>query len=210
MLSIANQELHAHMFDRSGVVHSRPYHIHQSPRVLLCMLGMLAFSNPEHIGCDPTLVYPSPRSSQLISPGTIQVGPMIYTIIRQLFFNFLLCGQGTSGWHVWRDGEDYVIKDLWTHASRVNQEEDILNKIHGMKGVPQLVAAWTVKIAGSDDRTDTRRSSFPSLSGIRVHRRLAMQPVGVPLSDFKTIRELLSIIIDVLDSKSEQPHYLPT
>ena len=71
-----------------------------------------------------------------------------------------------------------------------------------MKGVPQLVAAWTVEIAGSDDRTDTRRSSFPFLSGIRVHRQLAMQPVGVPLSDFKTIRELLSIIIDVLDSMS--------
>jgi len=28
VLSIANQEFHVHMFDRSGVVHSRPYDIH--------------------------------------------------------------------------------------------------------------------------------------------------------------------------------------
>jgi len=135
---------------------------------------------------------------------------LMYTIICRLFFNFLICGWGTSGWHIWRDGEDYVIKDSWTHASRVSQEEDILNKIHGMKGVPQLIAAWTVEIAGWDDRTDTHQLSFPSLSGIHVHWQLVMQPVGVPLSDFKTIRDLLSIIIDVLDSKSEQPHYLPT
>ena len=106
---------------------------------------------------------------QLISPGTIQVGPMIYTIICQLFFNFLLCGQETSGWHIWHDGEDYVIKNSWTHASQVNWEEDILNKIHGMKGVPQLVAAWTIEIAGSDDWTNTHRSSFLSLSRICVH-----------------------------------------
>ena len=79
-----------------------------------------------------------------------------------------------------------------------------------MKGVPQLVAAWTIEITGSDDQTDTSWLSFPSLSRIHVHWWLVMQPVGVPLSNFKTICELLSITIDVLDSKSEQPHYLLT
>jgi len=79
-----------------------------------------------------------------------------------------------------------------------------------MKGVPQLISAWTIEITGSDDQTNTRWLLFPSLSGIHVHWWLVMQPVGVPLSDFKTIHELLSIIIDVLDSKSEQLHYLPT
>ena len=76
-LSITNQEFHAHMFDRSGVIHSHPYNIHWSPCVLLCMLGLLAFGNPDHVGCDPTLVYFSPSSSQFTSPGTIQAGPFI-------------------------------------------------------------------------------------------------------------------------------------
>jgi len=116
-LSIANQEFCAHMFDCSGVVHSHPYNIHWSLCVLLCMLGLLAFSNPDHVGCDATLVYFSPSSSQFTSPGTIQAGPLMYTIICQLFFNFLICGQGMSGWHIWRDSEDYMIKDSWTHAS---------------------------------------------------------------------------------------------
>ena len=103
-----------------------------------------------------------------------------------------------------------MIKDSWTHASQVTWEVDILNKICSQKGVPKLILAWTVEIAGSDDQTDMRRSSFPSPSGIRIHQQLVMQPVGVPLFNFQSIRELLSILIDILDSTSKQPLYLPT
>jgi len=31
-----------------------------------------------------------------------------------------------------------------------------------------------------------------------------MQPVGIPLSDFKSIHELLSVLINTLDSMLEQ------
>ena len=207
-LSIANKELHAHMFDRSGVVHSRPYNIHHFPRPLLCMLALLGFGNPEHVGYDPTFIYFSPSSSELTPTGSIQVRLLVFKIINRIFFNFLICGRGTSCWHVCLDDQDYVIKDSWTHVSRMNREQDILNKIHGVKGVPQLITAWIVEIAGSDDRTDAHRSSFPSLSGIHIHQQLVIQPVGRPLSDFKSIRELLSVLIDILDSTSKHPLYL--
>ena len=94
-----------------------------------------------------------------------------------------------------------MVKDAWTHESRVNCEGDILTKILGLKGVPQLISIWTVKIDGVDDRTDIRRLSLFCSSDIRIHRQLLMQPVGIPLSDFGSIRELLSVLIDVLDSK---------
>ena len=96
-----------------------------------------------------------------------------------------------------------MIKDSWTHESRVNHEADILSKIHGLKGVPQLVTAWTVQIEGSDDRTDARHSFIPSSIRIHVHQWLLMQPVGLPLSEFKSLQELLGIFIDVLDSTSK-------
>jgi len=60
-------------------------------------------------------------------------------------------------------------------------------------------ATWTVQIGGKDDRMDTRRP-IPASSSIHVHRWLLMQPVGIPLSEFQSIHELLSIFIDVLDS----------
>ena len=73
-------------------------------------------------------------------------------------------------------------------------------KIQGVKGVPQLITAWTVQIGGLDDQTDLRRPFLTSPSDIRIHRRLLMEQVGIPLSEFKTIRELLSILINILDS----------
>ena len=126
---------------------------------------------------------------------------MAYDVIDRIFFNFLIRGRGTSCWHVRHKNKDYVIKDTWTHKSHVNRERDILTKIRGLKGVPQLISAWTVEIGGVDDRTDTRRSSLSCSSDIRIHHRLLMQPVGIPLSDFSSIRELLSVLIDILDSK---------
>ena len=98
-----------------------------------------------------------------------------------------------------------MIKDSWTHLGRESWEQDILQNIHGMKWVPQLVAAWTVEIAGSDDQTNMCCSSLPSSSCICVHWGLVMQLVGKPISNFKSIHELLSIFIDILDSMSEQP-----
>ncbi|KIJ57561.1 hypothetical protein HYDPIDRAFT_34987 [Hydnomerulius pinastri MD-312] len=66
-LSIANQHLCLHMFDRSGVVHSRSYDIHRSPHMLLRMLCMLSFGLPQDVGYDPTFTFcpimPQPRSS---------------------------------------------------------------------------------------------------------------------------------------------------
>ena len=73
-------------------------------------------------------------------------------------------------------------------------------KILGVKGVPQLIAAWTVQIGGSDDQTDLCRPFLTSPSDIRIHRWLLMERVGIPLSEFKTIREVLSILINILDS----------
>ena len=136
----------------------------------------------------------------------IQVSSWICEIISLIFFNYLICGRGMSCWHVLYDGQDYVVKDSWAHKSRVNREADILNRIRGLEGVPQLITAWIVEIEGSVDRTDTRRTSFPLYVGVRIHCQLLLQPVGLPLSKFKSIHELLSIFIDILDSTFERPN----
>ena len=211
-LSIANQEFRVHMFDRSGVVHSRPYDIHRSPCPLLCMLTMLAFGDPQDIGYDPTLTFSPPIPRVLIAAkklkkpnlGTIKVDSLIYTIVRRIFFSCLIHGRGTSCWHVRYLGKDYVIKDSWVHDSRATREESILRLIQGVIGVPELVLAWTVNIEGTDDKTDARRFPLSYSSEVRIHRRLLMKPVAIPISEFESARELLSVFIDILDGTSEQ------
>ena len=98
-----------------------------------------------------------------------------------------------------------MIKDCWTHASHVNHERDILEKIKDLKGVPHLIAAWMVEIGGLIDQTDVHRPApLHTLSNdVHIHLRMLMQPVGAPLSEFGSIHELLSVLIDILDSMSK-------
>ena len=153
-LSIADQKFRAHMFDRSGAVHSRGYDIHRHPRMLLCMLSILAFSNVDQVGYDPTFLC---QYRSAVNLRKIQVAHSTYDIVKCIFYNFLIHGRGTSCWHVRFKKKDYVIKDSWIHASRVNREMDILEMIKDLRGVPRFIAAWTVEIGGSSDRTDIRR-----------------------------------------------------
>ena len=55
-MSITRQEFRAHMFDRAGVVHTRPYNIHHHPHMLLRMLSFLAFGQLDQIGYDTTFI----------------------------------------------------------------------------------------------------------------------------------------------------------
>lgn len=174
--------------------------------MLLCMLSILAFSNVDQVGYDPTFLC---QYRSAVNLRKIQVAHSTYDIVKCIFYNFLIHGRGTSCWHVRFKKKDYVIKDSWIHASRVNRETDILEMIKDLRGVPRLIAAWTVEIGGSSDRTDIRRPiPLDTISSdVRIHRRILMEPVGIPLSEFGSIRELLSVLIDVLDSTSKSIAY---
>jgi len=201
-LSIASQKFRAHMFNHSGVVHSCSYDIHRHPRILLTMLSILAFGNIDHIGYDPTFIC---QYRSVLNFWKIEIGDFTCNIVRCLFYHFLIHGRGTSCWHIHIKKVNYVIKDSWTHASRINCETDILEKIKDLKGVPCLITAWMVEIGGLSDRTDVcHPMPLDTLSSdVRLHRRLLMQPVGTPLAEFVSIRELLSMLIDILDSTSK-------
>ncbi|KAI6030243.1 hypothetical protein EDC04DRAFT_2898525 [Pisolithus marmoratus] len=124
---------------------------------------------------------------------------IMYDIIDRIFFSFLICGQATSCWHVHLNEEHYMVKDLWMSASWVSHEEDILHKIQGLKGVPELVAAWTVKIGSSDDNMHLHHDFPFHIEDVQIHHRLVMWLVATPLSNFNSIHKLLSIFIDVLN-----------
>ena len=142
-MSITDQKFRAHMFNCSGVVHSCPYNMHKSSRVLLSMLALLTFGNSEQVGYDLTLTYFThvPQHLSNTRLNTIDVKSKTFDIIDWIFFHFSIRGWGTSSWHVCLGKAHYMIKDSWTHISRLSCEEDILCKIQSVKGVPWLVAA---------------------------------------------------------------------
>ena len=101
-----------------------------------------------------------------------------------------------------------MVKDSWVHVSRASREESILRLLQGVIGVPELVSAWTVQIEGIDDKTDMRRFPLPYFGEVQIHHWLLMMPVTIPISEFESVWELLSVFIDILDGTSEQQNCL--
>lgn len=214
-LSIANQTLRLHLFDRAGAVHSRGYNIHNSPDFLVRVLDALTTAPLQCLGFDPTLCF-STTIIQKKHPRAvlhIEVDGKKYTIDDYLFYSEMIRGRATLCFVVIDPANNarYVVKDCWTRSGRVAIEEDMLQRMKSCGltyGVPILEAAWTVRISGEDDSTCIRRPSYliensedPPPLEIRVHRRLLLASVGEPLTRFSCIQELVSVFIDIVDSK---------
>lgn len=212
-ISLAHQEFRLHLFDRSGAIHSLGHNLHKSADLFARLMYVFAFGSPATLGFDPTFVNSSLSPSILHRPRTdsalqisrlIYIGDDPYTVVQPIFISHLIRGRATSSWLVKRSRTSYVIKDYWTHTGRKVTEEHILGRISGMRGVPTLVKAWTVQIAGVDETTDLLRPTFLTRNmefETRIHRRLLMTPVGEPLINFGSLQELVSILIDIVHGK---------
>jgi hypothetical protein len=141
------------------------------------------------------------------------VGDKNYHIIKLIFRRAAVRGRTTTCWHVQDpdtfdvvDGKGskhprfYVVKDSWSLLDHSKTEEDMLNLLKDVRGVPKLVKAWDVQVSGSPDTTEIRRNTLPPglTAEIRLHRRLVLEPYAVPITYFSRRMELLECFIDVI------------
>lgn len=212
-LSIARQEFRLHVFDHSGAIHSLGYNLHKSANLFVRIMYVFAFGNPASLGFDPTFIDSSLSPSILFRPRSapamnrsrlVYIRDIPYTIVCPIFVRHLIRSRATSSWKVKRGKKLYVVKDYWTHKGRKVTEEEILKKIAGQVGVPELVEAWTVQREGADETTNSLRPLFlvhGTEFETRIHRRLLITPVGEPLVNFTSLQELMSIFIDIVHGK---------
>ncbi|KAF8546550.1 hypothetical protein OG21DRAFT_1527756, partial [Imleria badia] len=212
-LSVANQNLHIHHFDHSGVVHSRGYNIHEHATFLVQVIYTLTMAPLEHISYDPTLSFSTTISCMkcLHTQPQIWINGEQYFIECMLFYNEMICGHAPLCFVVIdpTNKKQYVVKDCWMHSGRVTTEEDMLMRIkpRGLTyRVPVLQVAWTVQILGKVDSTDLHRPTYLFQKGSKsgppethIHCCLFLMAVGEPLTHFSCIQELLSVLIDIVD-----------
>ncbi|KAG2370369.1 hypothetical protein BDR07DRAFT_1265594 [Suillus spraguei] len=55
----------------------------------------------------------------------------------------------------------YVVKDTWCIASRLSVEEEILEMLKDIRGVPKLVKSWDVQVSGCPDTTGPCQKTLP-------------------------------------------------
>ncbi|KAI6015336.1 hypothetical protein F5J12DRAFT_781332 [Pisolithus orientalis] len=142
-----------------------------------------------------------PSANSLLTPTSpkhipairrIQVNKTFYKVLNVLFLSTGFLGRGTVCYLACYNGEYYIIKDYWVEES---EQRTALHKVNMMKlvqdidGVPKLQHYWVVKVE-------------PGISQ-RTHMGLAMKPCARPMVMFKTKKELVSCIQDILQIQQQ-------
>jgi len=207
-VSICNTKFLLSLFDRAGCCHSEQLDVNGNAEKFLYVLAGLSFSSKIWLGYDPTIIDSVNGAKEVTLANT-------YVIQKTIFRSDVLRGRATICWHATCNGEDYAIKDSWSDTSRQLTEREILDDLNDIDGVPKVVEEAIVQVEGGDDSMDHRRSMMAnpaikwhkkgrkmfSVLENRLHRRLVLHPLGIPVVSFSSKRELISVLIDIVQSK---------
>jgi hypothetical protein len=195
VLSFANRSFRITLCDRAGIVLSATGDVERDSYILFRIIIAFLFGDDEVIGYDASM-----RHGLYGEITSITAGGLEYTVMKKLFSAEVMRGRATQCWHVERGGEQYVIKDSWVQSGRTSNEIDLLKEMADVEGVPDLVWGGEVLLSdGTVDSTALNRIGI-TYSEERVHRRLVMQPVGERIQTFRSKKELISVLIDLVKS----------
>ena len=183
-------------FDRSGqVITVFPY---TERRTFVRLIAGLMFGSDQLLGYDPTALRQDGSVMALLVNGKQ------YQLKSILFMSQVLRGRGTVCWLATADDQQVIIKDTWADEDRQWEEAEFLEECqkNGICGVPLLIDREDVQVGGICDSTRSRRDPTVSLTDAegRIHRRLVMAPVCLPLERFSCKSELIQAFIDVVES----------
>ena len=169
-------------------------------RIFLKILAFLMFGNDSDIGLDPNFV----RDLKSDTLTAVNVDGVHYELVRRIYILESLLGRGTKVWVVKHDGVEYVLKDSWIQADRVESEASHLRLMLGhdtiKSKVPTFIGGGDVMIDGVTDSTSIYRGSglLGRLGNQRIHRRIVTTPIGEPLTSFQSKKEFIMAMITVI------------
>lgn len=194
-LSICSSKISLHLFDRSGMLISQPFDIHETPELFARVLAGLMLTDCAAVGYDSTI-------RTINDERYIEADGKLYKLVNTEFVSDRLRGPGTICWHAQYDGEDYAIKDVWSDVSCEQTEGEILEMVKDIDGICQVVWHGDIMVDGVQDSTARWRSTITKKKlrhlETRVHRRIIMTPFAQPIYFFSSKRELLSMLMDIV------------
>jgi len=224
MISIFDKRFRLTVTDRQGQLRSVIYNLsgpHPNHALhLIHLLATLCFGRPEDIGYDPSIITNSRDETTAIICDNVK-----YKVLHCIYAVQGLVGRATHVFLVESNKQQFVLKDSWIEESRPYSEMRHLTRIQGVDGVPVLQHGWDVRmtdrpmISNSETMKPNSETTKPELLttwlicqgnyGIynrrRVRRRVVSPSIGVPISHFRTVRELISAFRDI--TKSAYVHY---
>ena len=199
---------------RSGILISEVLDVNEHPLHFLRIAVGILLLNCARLGYDTSFfeeTHTSDSDEKRIHYLIVQQRK--YEPERMLYQEECIRGRGTVCLRARRlDGKNKgkvcVIKDAWVDRSRVVKEVEILEHLRGLKiaNVPKLIAHEIVQVtieAGKrvDDSTVIFRDASMKME-IRDHHRLVIWPYGAPITQFSSKLELVSALLDIVESRS--------
>jgi hypothetical protein len=150
------------------------------------------------IGYDPSMT--RDNGDKLL---TITIAEKVYDVVKKIFTSETLRGRATQCWKVRRDGKDFVIKDAWIQTERQTNEIDMLRRVVGTPCAPTIIEGEDLVLpCGTADSTAIIRVGLEVKEGPppeeRLHQHILMEPHGESLFTFKSKKELVGAMIDVI------------
>jgi hypothetical protein len=139
--------------------------------------------------------------------GKIRVGDDVYIIKRILSASRGLVGRGCICYLASLGDEDFIIKDHWVLGKRedvILNEIEMLKLMQGVPGVPELVDYWLVTTSEGEvdvTRSYRKRERRSTKGTSRTHVRLVLKPCARPLHMFRTLKEFVRALRDIVISK---------
>ena len=199
------------LVDRSGIVYTNYFSLLDGSGCIIFarLLFVLSYGPIEFIGLDPTME----MSTRIGVITQIRIGyDRRFQPVHPIHMSTRLIGRGTHVWIV-KDvdtGHFHVLKDSWPLGDRPSEMHwlEVIAKHpqydNFKDNLPQLICGEDCQIDGHVDtttrnRTSIRREREPPP---RIHRRLVTKQIGDPLTSFRSKREFISVMLDVVQSKS--------
>jgi hypothetical protein len=167
--------------------------------LLLSTLAFLMFGSSADIGLDPHFEI-NALNGQVTA---IQCENRRFEVVDCIHTLPSLFGRGTQVWIVVHQGIKYVLKDSWVRDDSAHNEVVYLRKMMPFNKdvedrVPTLLCGGEVIINGREDST---RHYHSARSSHRIHRRTVTSPVGESIVSFKSKKEFIRVLMNVIESK---------
>lgn len=188
--------------DREGQIRSVIYELAgkktvNSSLTFLRLIAGLCFADKQYLGYDPTMTI---DNCGLVK--SIKCCGKKFRVVDTIFETQSFVGRATRVWKVEFKGESYILKDSWVERSRPCSEIQHLQHIAGVQGVPVLFCGEDVSVDRKVLSTSNIRGGGLNWPATRVRRRIVTSSVGSHIADFRSKRELISALRDVVISMS--------
>jgi hypothetical protein len=171
----------------------------ENASLFLRILCFFMFGSLSDIGLDPHFIS-NPTTGELTA---VMVDDRRFQLLQRIYTLDNMLGRGTKVWIVASNNEKFALKDSWVSTRNGTSEVDFLKAIlghHKLKNfVPTIVCGGDVKIDNERDWTGCYRTNvLGRVHGRRIHRRSVTTPVGEVITNFRSKKELVSVLMDVI------------